>query len=252
MRARVCPRSPRARSRKWLSERRLYAQVGDLRCAQPQGRRRLGEHRPSPQGAPQCCRLSIEPVPEGGGSRSRALPSLDVPPRRPAPRVWPRPSAWMRERPQQDRSTGYRSRDRSRSPGVRLAATHVPMPRRERQQILDRATAAGEDDHVDLGVTVERPQRRRPHTADGPWTATSRTRKRTAGHRRRAFSSTSCSAAEPRPHTKPTTQGRKGRRTLRCGANKPSVSSILRAVRSEQLTQADLTNVVRSQTASPW
>ena len=65
-------------------------------------------------------------------------------------------------------------------------------------------------------------------TASGPCTATSRIRNRTAGQRRRAFSTTSRSAAEARPHTSPTVAGRKGSARLRSAAKTPSAASTRR------------------------
>ncbi len=62
-------------------------------------------------------------------------------------------------------------------------------------------------------------------TALTPCTGTLRTSKRTAGQRRRAFSSTSRSAAEPRPVTSPTHCGRNGSGFLRSAANRPSPAS---------------------------
>lgn len=62
-------------------------------------------------------------------------------------------------------------------------------------------------------------------TAFTPCTATLRTSKRTAGQRRRAFSSTSRSAAEARPTTSPISCGRNGSGFLRSSANRPSAAS---------------------------
>ncbi|CAM5704995.1 hypothetical protein SGLAM104S_06539 [Streptomyces glaucescens] len=61
-------------------------------------------------------------------------------------------------------------------------------------------------------------------TAWTPCTATLRTSKRTWGQRCRAFSSTSRSAAEARPQTRPISCGRKGSGFLRSGANSPSAA----------------------------
>ncbi len=58
-------------------------------------------------------------------------------------------------------------------------------------------------------------------TARWPWTATSRTSKRTAGQRRWAFSRTSRSAALARPVTSPTVRGRKGSGFLQLGGEQP-------------------------------
>ena len=62
-------------------------------------------------------------------------------------------------------------------------------------------------------------------TACGPCTATSRTAKRTAGHRRRAFSTTSRSAALARPQINPTVRGRNGNGRLRRASSSPSLAS---------------------------
>ena len=62
-------------------------------------------------------------------------------------------------------------------------------------------------------------------TAVGPCTATARTSNRTTGHRRRAFSTTSRSAALARPQTRPTVRGRNGSGRLRSSANSPSAAS---------------------------
>src|SRR5262249_28889565 len=69
-------------------------------------------------------------------------------------------------------------------------------------------------------------------TAYGPWTATCRTRNRTAGQRRAAFLSTSRSAAESRPQIRPTTPGRNGSGRLRSAANRPSAASERRSLSS--------------------
>ena len=63
-------------------------------------------------------------------------------------------------------------------------------------------------------------------TAVGPCTGTGSTRNATAGQRRRAFSSTSRSAALARPVTSPTLVGRNGSGRLRSGANRPSAYRI--------------------------
>ena len=63
-------------------------------------------------------------------------------------------------------------------------------------------------------------------TAVGPCTGTASTRNRTAGHRRRAFSSTSRSAALARPVTSPTLPGRNGSGRFRSAANSPSACRI--------------------------
>src|SRR5665647_2093322 len=45
------------------------------------------------------------------------------------------------------------------------------------------------------------------------------------GQRARALTTTSCSALDSRPHTRPTTRGRNGKRTLRAASNTPSAVS---------------------------
>ena len=62
-------------------------------------------------------------------------------------------------------------------------------------------------------------------TAVLPWTATSRIANRTDGQRRRAFSTTSFSAALPRPVTSPTCRGRNGSGRFRSASNSPSCAS---------------------------
>ena len=86
-------------------------------------------------------------------------------------------------------------------------------------------------------------------TALGPCTATSSTRNRTAGQRRRAFSSTSFSAADARPQTTPTTPGRNGSGRLRSAANSPSAASTRSQLLEpgEQLADADLPDLVGGQ-----
>ena len=111
----------------------------------------------------------------------------------------------------------------------RAAGEHRPAQRLvgERQQVLDAAAAAGQDDHVD----ASRRGRARASasmicgTAVGPCTATLTTRNSTAGQRRRALSSTSRSAALARPVIRPIRPGRNGSRRLRAGSNRPSAAS---------------------------
>ena len=69
-------------------------------------------------------------------------------------------------------------------------------------------------------------------TAYAPCTATFSIRNSTPGQRRRAFSRTSRSAAEPRPQTTPTARGRNGSGCLRSAANSPSAASSARSCSS--------------------
>ena len=62
-------------------------------------------------------------------------------------------------------------------------------------------------------------------TAVGPCTATLTIRNSTAGQRRRAFVSTSRSAADARPVISPIRPGRNGSRRLRARSNSPSAAS---------------------------
>ena len=93
----------------------------------------------------------------------------------------------------------------------------------EGQQVLDRAAAAGDDDDVDRGVAVEgldgRDHVRRSAGALHRGVLHGEGDARPA---RRAFSSTSRSAAEPWAVTSPTLRGRNGRARLSSAANRPS------------------------------
>ena len=82
----------------------------------------------------------------------------------------------------------------------------------EREQVLDRATAAGDDDHVDVRVAVERPATASitSRAACMPCIAAYFTVKWTPGQRRRPLSRTSRSAAEFWAVTSPTLRGRNG------------------------------------------
>ena len=118
--------------------------------------------------------------------------------------------------------------------GVRVAAIarHEPLVG-EGQQVLDGAAAAGDDDDLDVGVGVQAAQpvddvRRRLR----PWTAQLNISKRTAGHRRRAVTRTSRSAALSRPVMTPTSAGRNGSGRLRAASKSPSAASRRGSARS--------------------
>ena len=148
-----------------------------------------------------------------------------APRRRRARPAWRRRSGSRPAGRRPGRAAGCRARGRSRTrPGCAPRDDRAEQPLvGERQQVLDRAAAAGDHDHVD---------RRRRGRAAGRASMTSRaqlralhaayaTSKGTAGQRRRAFSSTSRSAAEPRAVTSPTHAREERQRPLALAREQP-------------------------------
>ena len=132
------------------------------------------------------------------------------------------------------RSATRSSRGRSMSwpiadtTGVVAAATALGGLVAEGQgEVLEAPATARDDDDVDLGEDVELGERRH-HLGDRgrSWTATWRISKTTAGHRRRAFSTTSFSAAPALPVTTPIRRGRKGSARLRSRSKRPSAARV--------------------------
>ena len=233
MRASWWTRSSSPRSSRWPTERRarsVRAPTSTRRSCEPaagigQGRAReqrlelvLSRARPA---RARCV----------GRARASAAPA-GPPRRRRAPPAWRRRWASRRVRRRPGRGWGSRARGRSRRPrGVRTAATArisassengsrsstEPPPRattmtstsgsRSRAPIASITSAAGVD-ALHRGV---------PHREADP------------GQRRWACSTTSRSAAEPWPVTRPTVRGRNGSGRFSSGANRPSAASSRRS-----------------------
>ena len=110
----------------------------------------------------------------------------------------------------------------------------------ERQQVLHRPAAAGDDDHVHAGSASSRcsasmisPPRRGPGRRPAPPGTAPR------ASAVAAFRSTSRSAAESRPQIRPTTCGRNGSGRLRSAANRPSAASAAQPLQpGQQLADA--------------
>ena len=113
----------------------------------------------------------------------------------------------------------------------------------ERQQVLDRAAAPGDHDHVDVGVVVE-PLQRRDHLARrraGPASWRARPRTSTPGQRRVALSRTSLLGGRPGRGDQADAGGQERQRPLQRGVEQPLGGQQLPAPLElgEQLAEAD-------------
>ena len=192
------PMSSPARSSRWpqgaagpVAQRRRPRRPGGRPALRGVGQRRAGR---AARRAP--CLLAVEPAARArraaGRARMRhAAPLLGARRARPA---WRRRSGSRRARRRPGRAAGVSgSWPIAETTGVRHRV-HRPDQRLvgERQQVLDRAAAAGDHDHVDRRVAVEpldAPRSPRRPSAVPCMRGVRRPRTATAGQRRRAFSS---------------------------------------------------------------
>ena len=180
---------------------------------------------------------ALLPVEQAPRAPQRTVPQQPHPvqllARRPVRPSWRHRSAW-RPRTSATRSSSGRVRlVPDRRDDRRAAGRDRPdqLLVGERQQVLHAAAAPRHDDHIDLAGRVELLHRlddlrHRVRALHGRL----RTSKRTAGQRRRAFSSTSRSAAEARPLTSPISCGRKGSgrlRSARTALRRPAILQLL-------------------------